>query len=376
MRTRVLTLAALLLGSAAPAAAQLPGGAAGWGAGTGLGFEHYRFVEPEAAGMRSLSLLFVPLAVRVPLPRGAALEVGGGYARGTMERLDGSTVHLAGPVDTELRVAVPVVGRGVLSVAGIVVLPTAEAAHTREEAEVAGAVATDLLPFRVSRWGTGGGAGASATVAHAAGGFGLGASVGYVVAREFEPLADEPFAYRPGDQLRLRVAVDRTVGSAGKASLLLGFQRYGDDQHDGASLYQAGNRYRAVGSYAFRVGAASSGIAYAGVMRREEGTYLADPLAPSPTQDFLLLGGGLRLPLERGTLVPTVDLRVLRTDGVSAGSWLGGAGISAELPLGAALTAVPSVRARLGNVAVGDAAESGIAGADLGLALRYGGGAR
>ncbi|HEX7243591.1 MAG TPA: hypothetical protein VF263_25115, partial [Longimicrobiaceae bacterium] len=310
------------------------------------------------------------VAARAPLPRGATLEVSGGFARGTLQRPDGSSASLSGPLDTELRLGAPVAG-DLLGVAAVVVLPTGRSAHTREEAEVAGAVAADLLPFRVSRWGTGGGVGASATLAHTAGGFGLGASVGYVAAREYEPFAGESFAYRPGDQLRVRAAVDRTVGTASKASLRLDFQRYGEDRLDGAGLFRAGSRYGAVASYAFPAGGAAGGIAWGGWSRREQGSFPGDPLRDAPSQDLLLLGGGLRVPTARGVLVPTLDARLLRTGGADATGYLAGAGLAMELPAGS-LTVVPSVRARLGRVAPGAGVESGVAGAEVGVTLRHG----
>jgi hypothetical protein len=168
--------------------------------------------------------------------------------------------------------------------------------------------------------------------------------------------------------------VDHTLGRSAKASLQLGMQRYDDDVLGGQNLYQSGNRYQAIGSLAFAAGARSSGAVYAGVSHREQGTFL-DASREAPSQDLLLAGAGLRIPVGRGALVPGVDGRVFRSaDGVGQG-YATGAGAALELPLGG-MTLVPSVRGRFGNVIARENAESAFTGVDAGLMVRFGGSVR
>ena len=47
-------------------------------------------------------------------------------------------------------------------------------------------------------------------------------SVGYRVASEYEPLAEETFTYTPGDRILARLALDRDVGTSGTLSFLVG----------------------------------------------------------------------------------------------------------------------------------------------------------
>src|SRR5690606_33157071 len=61
------------------------------------------------------------------------------------------------------------------------------------------------------------------------GGFALGAGASYLVAREFEPLEVDAFAYRPGNTLSLQVAADRNIGRAGKATLQVAMEHHEED---------------------------------------------------------------------------------------------------------------------------------------------------
>jgi hypothetical protein len=239
-----------------------------------------------------------------------------------------------------------------------------------EEADVAGLIAADVLPFRITNWGTGGGFGASTSFAGGFGAFAAGLSIGYVVAREFEPLSGDDFTYRPGNQLHVRAAIDRTFGSAGKAALVLTMQRFTDDELDGGNLFRTGDRYQAVGSYAFAAGARGNGIVYAGYLHRGEGEF-EDETDVLAAQGLAYGGFGLELPAGRALLQPSLDLRLLRQDDGIGQGYTAGIGGSAEVPAGT-LTFIPTVRGRFGNVTLRDEAESGFTGVELGLALRFG----
>lgn len=363
---------------AAPAAAagQAPAVSAPWQTGTGVTYEFYSFATPEAIGIQELRLLTLPVAARANLFGNSAVTVSGAYASGTLVAPDGAETTVEGLTDTYVTLDVPV-SRDLLVLSAIVALPTGKATLGLEEAQAAGAFAADLLPFRVTSWGSGGAAGMAATLSHAAGGFGLGVSAGYSAAQEFTPLAEDERAYRPGNEMTFRVAIDRTIGRSGKASLKLGAQRYGDDHLGGSNLYRSGDRYSAVGSYAFAAGGRSSGAVYGGVLHRTEGSYLDGSAGfgsgeDLPSQDLVLLGAGLRLPVGSGTLSPSVDGRIFRSsDGVGQG-YVTGVGAAYQVPVGAVRVG-PSVRGRFGKVIARENAESGITGLDAGLLVQFGG---
>ncbi|CAN5670661.1 hypothetical protein BH23GEM7_BH23GEM7_12080 [soil metagenome] len=359
--------------AAAPLPAQAsplaPSSGLGFIAGAGAGYEVYRFSEPEAANIETLSLLTIPLSARVALPRRTSLLVSGRYARGSLVRADGSEITISGPTDTELQLGIAR-GQGNLtsSVTAILVLPTGNATHSLAEAEVASVIASDLLPVRISHWGSGGGGGLNVGVARVFAGGNAGLSVSYIMAREYEP--NDLFVYRPGNQLQVRGVVDRAVGSAGKATLSLGLEHFSDDALDGTNFFRPGIRYRAMGSYAFALRSRSTGVVYLGGVHRAAGDAIVDLFGGFPAQDLLLLGGGMRLPAGRGVLMPSADVRLFRSDdGLGQGSLLG-VGAALEWPAGE-VTLVPTLRARLGNVVVRTDSESTLTGLDIGLGIRY-----
>lgn len=362
-----LSLLVLALAAAPPAAAQ---GADGppWTAGGGVRMESYGFGEAGAVGIDRVSLVTVPLWAEARVAGRVRVTLSGAFAAATVRRADGSDASLGGLTDTELRVAVPVVGEW-LTVTGVAVLPTGRARLSAEEMEVAAVVASDLLPFAVSNWGSGGGIGANVSAARRFGSVGVGAAGGFRASREYQAFDEDGPAYRPGDETFVRVAVDRSFG-AGKATLQASGHRFAHDRLGGGNLYRSGNRQQLIGSYAFARGR-RSGVVYAGVLHRENGSSLVDPSAELPAQNLFLLGAGARLTLRRAALLPSVDGRIFRSaDGVGQGYGVG-VGASAEVPSGAVVL-VPSARLRLGSVLVRDGAESPFTGMELGFTLRRG----
>jgi hypothetical protein len=363
--------AALLAGAFSAGAAHGQVGASQPGtvhAGAGIMFEGYSFSAAGDVDLDRISLLTVPVSVRAVLMRQLELAVTGGYARGTLTRSYGDAVTLAGPIDTEVRLtwSTP---RDRVRVSGIAQLPTGSAELSAAEMDLAGVIAADLLPFAISNWGTGGGVGISAAAAMPVGaGTTLGASAGYVVAREYAPLDATSFAYRPGNQFQVRVALDHSVGASGKASIQLSYQQFGSDRVEGDNLYQAGDRLQAMGSYAFAAAGSGSGVVYAGYQRREAGEYTtATRLVPA--QDLIFGGLGLRLPAAGVVMTPSLDARIVgNEDGIDQGYTVR-VGTGAEFDLGAAVV-VPSARVRFGHLTVSEGAESGFTGFDLGVTLR------
>lgn len=334
---------------------------------TGVGFEAYSFGSSDDIGVDGITLLAVPLAVRARISDQLEARVSTAYARGTLSRSDGSKSTIAGLTDTEVRLTYAMQGDR-LRISAIALAPTGRTELTADEMDVAGVIAADVLPFAISDWGSGGGTGASVAAALPLDDASVvGVSVGYVVALEFEPVAATSFAYRPGNQMHVRAAIDRTFGMAGKASLQLTWQHFAADVSAGSNIYQAGDRLQALASYAFAVGPRTSGIVYAGYLRRGEGRY-TEIVQLTPAQDLVYGGTVFRIPVRGAVLTPSLDARVIaRDDGTDQGFNVTiGSGI--ELKLGAALI-TPSVRARFGRLTVRSDAESGFTGIDIGVAV-------
>jgi hypothetical protein len=361
-RFAVLALPGLVLGSS-PLSAQ-----SALRPIAGVYLERYTFKQPEAIDIESLTLWTVPFGAEMAAGPNVLFSVSGSYARAVLSRPDGSEASLDGLTDSEIsaRVATP---DGAASVTAIVQLPTGSSRLSGDGLFAAGAIAADLLPFRITNWGTGGGAGLSAAVARPLGSFVVGASVGYVVARSFEPLDAQDFRYRPGNQFQVQAAIDRTIGRSAKAAVKVGWNRYGTDKGDGQNLFQTGDRLRVVGSLDFAIGQ-SKAIAYAGWLSRGEGEF-AGATDLLPAQRLGYGGFGFRKSIGSAVLQPSLDVRVLDTDGADRHGYTAGLGAALELPLSGTIVA-PSVRGRLGRIQAQDGAESTYNGIEMGLAVRFG----
>lgn len=363
--TASLLLALLAPALFAPAAAQ---GQSAPGVRAEARYQSFSFDDPDAASIETLSLLSLPFSARAALSPLVDLSVSGAWARGSLEHGSESST-IAAFTDTQLALGVTA---GWARISAIALLPTGQSTQTLDESRVAGAIAADLLPFAVSNWGAGAGGGLDVSAARPVGPLGVGLAVAYLARASFEPTEEEDFAYRPGNLLRVTAAVDGTVGESGKATAQVTWHRHGEDEFRDENLFRSGDRLRVLGSYAFPVGAGSNGLAYAGVIRRERGTFL-DSDATSASQNLVLVGGGLRLPMAGGVLQPDVEARVFRrSDGLDEGYDIG---VGADFEIsGPGRLLVPSLRAHFGRLEVRDDVQTGFTGFEVGFSARFGGG--
>ena len=373
----MLALAAMM----ASAGFWVPVGLAAQAAGGGgMTYEVYSFSDSEATGLDQVNLLTVPLASTLPLGTYLSLGVYSAWAQGTVRGSDGQEASLTGFTDTEISVALSLGGDNAV-LAGGFVLPTGESTQSLDEVVVAGIIAAELLPFAISTWGSGGSSGGDLALAFQAGGWGIGVSGGYRVASEYEPLTDETFTYRPGDQVRARLALDRDVGQSGTLSFLLGYQSFQDDALDEQNLFRAGARYEGLISYAFAAGRSGSGILYGGVNHRENGSVLVEDPAlagatDTPWQQLYRGGFTFLLPVGRSlTLFPEGEARMFRAeDGIGQG-FLTSAGFGFDLTLaggrrGTRIVLSPSGRFHVGDITVDETSDSRVTGWTAGVTLR------
>lgn len=357
-----------LLACAAASAPELAAQVSEQQVGAGIRFERYTFASPERVDIERLTLVTVPVSGRDWLTPQLEIAISGAYAEGTLRRRDGRESTLAGLIDTEVRLTASLAADR-LRLTALALVPTGASQLRADQMDVAGIVAADVLPFAISNWGTGGGFGLSAAAAlPVSDATALGFSAGYVVAREYEPINTTAFAYRPGNQLHLRAAVDRTFG-ASKAALQLTYLHHGRDELAGANLYQPGDRLQAVGSFSFAAGRRASGLLYAGYLRRQRGEY-TEIVQLTPAQDLVYGGAALRQPVGRRlVLVPSADARLLgNDDGIDQG-YAASLGAGVEVSVGN-FEIVPLARARFGRLTVRSAQESSLTGMELGITLR------
>ena len=337
--------------------------------GAGIVVEGYRFQEEAAELIEGVVLVTVPVDVRARLASTVELAVQGRYATATLFLPEGDELTLQGLTDTEVRLSVAPMG-GTLSFTLIGYLPTGNSTHGPEEAAVAGLIASDVLPFRISHWGTGGGVALHGAASRRFGTVGAGIAASWRFSTEYEPLAG--IAYQPGNELRIRGALDFDLGSATRLSVAGTWYDYSDDRLEGQNLYRSGDRMEGFASLAFPMGRRGAGAVYGGLLHRENGTFL-DPGAPvGPAQELLLAGFRSRLPLGSVFYIQSFDARFFQPeDGLGEG-WMLGTEAAFQIPAGP-LTLTPTVGGRLGRLdARGTGLESRIWGVVAGLSLRAG----
>ncbi len=379
MPAAALALAFLTI---APEAARGQARAPGAAAAAAVDFESYTFGSPATAGARSVTLVAIPFAARIVAAPFISVAASGALARGTVTDQAGATSTLSGLTDTDLRATLALEREGTaVALTAAAQLPTGHATLAEAEATVAGAIASDLLPFRISNWGSGGGGEVELSAVRAGEQGSAGIAASYRAASSFQPLADLDARYRPGGELRLRFALDRRLAGDRTLAFQLSYSHFGEDQWDATGLLRAGQRVLGFASYAAPVG---SGVltTYGGVLYRSGGA-LADAVLhtgvlsglKAPTSEtLLLLGSSARVPWRQAILLPGLDLRLLRREDGTGQGWLVAAGGSAELPVGdRGVRIVPSARLRLGQLLVARGAASGIRGFELGLGVRFGG---
>ena len=255
MTGRVAASFAFLFALAQPAAAQYA---------IGVGADYLGYTFDDGLGADAAQLFMVPVAVRLPVADRLTFDVFGAWAEGRVEQ-DNSVLKLNGPVDASIKASYQATPWALVSVG--VNLPTGNSEHDSEEALVASVLSADLLGFREATWGTGFAVTSSVATAVSAGGFGLGVAAAYAARSEFSPVAGDDLTYKPGNEARVRVGIDRNFGSS---TLTVGgtFISYAQDQADSQNLFQAGNRIRLDAAFAFRAGSGVWTIYGANLMRQ------------------------------------------------------------------------------------------------------------
>ena len=295
---------------------------------------------------------------------------GGGYA----ER--------AGPTDTHLRASYAF---GPVLVTGLADLATGDARYGAGELPLLGALGSDLLPVTGGSWGAGGSVGGEVALRGLTGQGSYVLSAGYVRQSAFEPLTGFGADYRPGNQLRVRAAMDRRFAVASVLSFAAGYQRFSGDVLEGAEVFRAGARWEAEVAFAHPLGSRESFSVSAGMYRRMIGGLpVAEPdsllstegLATSPERTLVALSAEAQATRGRVSLAPELGLRLLSTgDDVGAG-WLASAGARAQVLIlggryGDRLLVTPAARLHVGSVSPLVDAASAVRGWEVGISARW-----
>lgn len=349
----------------------------------GVGVESTGYAFDAGLGADAAALLLLPVAGRTPLGSRGSLDVYGAWARGRVE-VDGADLSLSGPVDTHVRLGFQATPWALLTVGAQ--LPTGNASHDGEEALVASVLATELLGFGESSWGSGAALTTSLATAREVGTWGVGAALAYAARGSFAPdESDADFRYEPGDELRVRVGADRNIGDN---TLTLGgtFISYGDDRANARNLFRAGDRLRLDASYAFRAGAGVWTVYASDVLRSngdltldvvdDFGSVVGDTTVATAEQNLLVAGLVGAVGLGSGFVFrPIVDLRLqsrTEPDGSDTGSgWILGLGGDLPIRFFSRSEIFPRARLLLGSIRDRQGEGVGVRGLELRATLRW-----
>lgn len=351
--------------------------------GTGVQFQSYSFAEALGAEVANLTL--IPVAYTVPLGDKFSLDMYSAYANGAVEK-GGVTYTLQGPVDTRVRASYQVTPWAVFT--ALFNIPTGNSAHDAEEAVVASVLSTDILGFQEASWGTGGAVTTGLASAYQAGDWGVGIGASYRLSNGFEPTEGETLTYQPGNEIRIRLGMDRNVGETGKLTGGFTFQNFSEDQYEDAitqdmrNLFQAGNRMRGDLSYAFRTGRSTWALYGVNVWRESgdafldlvdaQGTLIGDSTVTVGSQNLLIVGINGSTPVGSAFRIrPALDFRYQsKEEGVGEG-WLVGAGTDIPLQLFGAYDIFPRGKFSWGALKAATGETETLWGVELGFTLRW-----
>ena len=336
------------------------------------------FTFADGLGVSAASLLMLPVAYEIPITRTFSLDAYGAYARGSVEISD-TVYSMNGFVDTRVRLNWTATPWAMITVG--LNLPTGHSEKTSEEAIVANVLATEVLGFREASWGLGFGATTGLATAYQVGRFGVGLGASYRLASEFTPRADTTLSYTPGNETRVRLALDTNLGGS-KLTGGVTFQNYTKDKLDGRDLFQAGARWRGDLALSFRTGSNASWTLYAADIWREHGDVtlqltdgsgraVRDSTFSTGKQNILVAGlaGAVRLSSSL-SVRPNADVRFLTREEQGGEGWVAGVGGDVPLRWGS-LDLFPAAKFNFGQLEAGTDDRFSATGGEVGLTIRW-----
>jgi hypothetical protein len=328
------------------------------------GFEYYTVSFDSGIGTKTVREMVVPMGAVVQLTSRLTLDAGTYFV--SAERTDdaGASTTLSGLTDLIVRAGLQVVPDAVaLTLA--VNLPTGTATLEGDQIFLAGAVATDLIPFPVTSFGAGMNVTTGVALAQPLGPWALGLAGSFRYNGSYEPVADTNLTLKPGAEYRVRVGVDRLIGQ-GRFAVGVTYSTFSRDEF-GADRFSPGQRLITQASWNLPVGNHTLAF-YAWDIHRSVDSSAA--FAAARKENTVALGavGGFRI--GRHTLRPSLEMRQQfqgATSLASAGSQYS-AGVRLALTAGRFIVA-PGVRVDLGTVK-DPAGDIGYSGVSAGLSVR------
>lgn len=312
---------------------------------------------------KSVSEFAVPIGLAYPASPRLTLDAGTYFVSAQRTDAGGGKTSLNGLTDVVVRGAYQLKPDvAVLTVA--VNVPTGQSTINLNQALLANALASDLVPFPVANFGTGFSLTTGVALARPAGSWAIGFAGSYRYSGSYQPLSDSGLtsSLKPGSEIRVRVGADRLVGQ-GRLSVGMTYSTFGDDEY-GTSTRSPGARFIPQATWTTPLGLNNSLAVYAWDLYRQ----VTDTSQTSNHLNTVTLGAVLSLRTgTRNMFRPQLELR--QSGGLSSGHIIG---LSAryQMVAGERFTIVPAVRLDLGSVSTGAGTTASVTGFGASLTMR------
>ena len=312
---------------------------------------------------KSVSEIAFPIGFAYPASSRLTLDAGTYFVSAQRTDASDSKTSLSGLTDVVLRGAYQLKPDvAVLTVA--VNLPTGQSTINLNQALLANALASDLVPFPVASFGTGFSLTTGVALAKPAGAWAIGFAGSYRYSGSYQPLSDtnSTATLKPGSEFRVRLGADRLVGQ-GRLSLGATFSTFSDDEY-GAKIANPGRRFIPQATWTTPLGLNNSLAVYAWDLYRQ----VTDTSQASNHLNTITLGAMLSLRAgARNVFRPQLEFRT--SGGLTSGHVIG---LSAryQMVAGERFTVIPAVRLDLGSVATGTGTTASLTGFGASLTLR------
>jgi hypothetical protein len=186
---------------------------------------------------------------------------------------------------------------------------------------------------------------------------------------EYEPFSDDPAKYSPGTEGRVKLGIDRLMGSS-RLSAGFTYSTFGSDEFKnlggGSGQYQPGNRFISELALAVMAGKGTvTGYMWDYYRNKAGGTGSA-----ANKENILSIGATGSWPLgARMRLEPLVETRFWSPD--QGNGKMVGFGSSLQIPVGGSFTFSPAARFDVGSVEFTDGTKHHLTGWGLSALLRY-----
>jgi hypothetical protein len=264
----------------------------------------YVLYQVHSPADETIAELAIPVFVTVPAGSRLSFDIGTAYAHARVTS-GAARSEISGLTDTQIRGIYTLGGDFVVVTAGVS-LPSGESSVNLDQIVAAGRIGNDFLAFPVSNMGTGLALTGGVAVARPLGDWSVGAGLSARRSRAYDPfdMPGERLRYQPGNEVRVRLGVDRPVGD-GRLALGVTYAAFGRDDA-GGSAYNTGDRVIAQGALTGLTGGRDWTIAAYNVFRAP-GEYASGERAGRENVANVFMSVGLNLV---GTILePSLEVR-------------------------------------------------------------------